>query len=107
MALVVKPTVGVPIFLSAVAIGSLAVHVGVLSSGVGSWYGPFVTGEGAAESASLQTEQQVLPAAATTGDLPTYLEVDASGQESLRVILPDGRTATLVVDDLTSAALIE
>jgi hypothetical protein len=25
----------------------------------------------------------------------------------MRVILPDGRTATLVVDDLTSAALIE
>ena len=36
-----------------------------------------------------------------------FVEVDASGRESLRVILPDGRTATLVVDDLTSAALLE
>jgi hypothetical protein len=39
--------------------------------------------------------------------MPTYLEVDAYGNETMRVILPDGRTATLVVDDLTSAALIE
>ena len=37
--LVVKPTVGVPLFLSAVAVGSFAVHVAVLSntSWVRSW----------------------------------------------------------------------
>lgn len=29
--LVVKPTVGIPLFLGAVAVGSLAVHVGVLT----------------------------------------------------------------------------
>lgn len=107
MWLVVKPTVGIPIFLSAVAIGSLAVHVGVISSGVGSWYGPFVTGSAAEGSASLQTEETVLPASAGAADMPMYLEVDAYGNETLRVTLPDGRTATLVVDDLTSAALIE
>ena len=32
MWLVVKPTVGVPLFLSAVALGSFAVHVAVLSN---------------------------------------------------------------------------
>jgi len=106
--LVVKPTVGIPLFLSAVAVGSLAVHVGVISSGVGSWYGPYVTGgDDAEESASLAVPGTVMPASAEAGDLPTYLDVDANGNESLRVILPDGRTATLVVDDLTSAALIE
>jgi light-harvesting protein B-800-850 alpha chain len=31
MWLVVKPTVGIPLFLGAVAVGSLAVHVGVLT----------------------------------------------------------------------------
>jgi light-harvesting protein B-800-850 alpha chain len=79
MWLVVKPTVGVPLFLGGVAVTSLAVHVAVISSGVGTWYGPYVTGgAGAEESAALSTDE---------------------------AILPDGRTATLLVDDLTQAAL--
>jgi hypothetical protein len=57
--------------------------------------------------AAATQQQTILPASADTGDLPMYLEADAYGNESMRVILPDGRTATLVVDDLTSAALIE
>jgi light-harvesting protein B-800-850 alpha chain len=107
MWLVVKPTVGIPLFLGGVAIASLAVHVAVINAGVGSWYGPYVTGGGAEGSAALQTDDTVLPASADATGLSTYVEVDAHGKENLRVILPDGRTATLVVDDLTSAALIE
>jgi light-harvesting protein B-800-850 alpha chain len=108
MWLVVKPTVGIPLFLGGVAVASLAVHVAVINAGVGSWYTPYVTGGGAAEeSAALQTEQGVLPASADAAGLSAYVEVDAQGNENLRVILPDGRTATLVVDDLRSAALIE
>jgi light-harvesting protein B-800-850 alpha chain len=108
MWLVVNPTVGIPLFLGGVAVTSLAVHVAVIGAGVGSWYSPYVTGgSDAEESAALSTEQNVLPAAADAANLPAYLEVDAAGNESLRVVLPDGRTATLVVDDLTSAALID
>jgi light-harvesting protein B-800-850 alpha chain len=107
MWLVVKPTVGIPLFLGGVAVASLAVHVAVINAGVGSWYTPYVTGGGAEGSAALRTEPGVLPASADAADLPAYIEVDALGNESLRVILPDGRTATLVVDDLTSASLIE
>jgi hypothetical protein len=77
------------------------------SSGVGSWYSRSSPEVPPKAARSLQTEQTVLPAAAEAGDMPTYLEVDAYGNETMRVILPDGRTATLVVDDLTSAALIE
>jgi light-harvesting protein B-800-850 alpha chain len=107
MWLVVKPTVGVPLFLGAVAIGSFAVHVGVLSMGVGSWYGGFVTGgDDAMDSAALQADTTVLPASADVAtDLPMYLDANADGTQSMRVVLPDGRTATLVVDDLTQAAL--
>lgn len=107
MWLVVKPTVGIPLFLSAVAVGSLAVHVGVITSGVGSWYGPYVTGTSAASSAALQTEQSVLPASADAGNLQFFLETDSYGNESIRVMLPDGRVQTLAIEDLTSATLIE
>jgi light-harvesting protein B-800-850 alpha chain len=60
MWLVVKPTIGVPLFLSAVAIGSFAVHVAVLSNT--GWVGDFLTGKGinAQKSASI-----VLPEGAT------------------------------------------
>lgn len=105
MWLVVKPTVGIPLFLGAVAVGSFAVHVAVLSNT--SWVADFLQGQplGAGDTAAAATEATVLPASAETGGLPTYVETDAHGNQSLRVVLPDGRTATLVMDDLTSAAL--
>jgi light-harvesting protein B-800-850 alpha chain len=109
MWLVVKPTVGVPLFLGGVAVTSLAVHVAVISFGVADWYGPYVTGgEGAEESASLEVAPSMMPAGAdATADLPMYIEANADGTQSMRVVLPDGRTATLVVDDLTQAALLQ
>lgn len=60
MWLVVKPTVGVPLFLSAVAVGSFAVHVAVLTNT--SWVSDFLSGQelgtGDAEEAALKLEQQ-------------------------------------------------
>jgi light-harvesting protein B-800-850 alpha chain len=112
MWLVVKPTVGIPLFLTGVAVASLAVHVAVITAGVGSWYTPYVTGSGGAapaaeeESAAMTAPEAIRPASAGAA-ATAFVEVDAAGRESLRVILPDGRTATLVVDDLTSAALLE
>jgi light-harvesting protein B-800-850 alpha chain len=104
MWLVVKPTVGVPLFLGAVAVGSFAVHVAVLTNTT--WVADFLSGSSAGgETAALATEQAILPASgAAAADLPMYIEANADGTQSMRVILPDGRTATLVVDDLTQAA---
>jgi light-harvesting protein B-800-850 alpha chain len=71
MWLVVKPTVGVPLFLSAVAIGSFAVHVAVLTNT--GWVGDFLTGRGinAQKSASI-----VLP---------------DTGTQQAQLVLPDGQ----------------
>ncbi|MEL6646582.1 MAG: light-harvesting protein, partial [Pseudomonadota bacterium] len=56
MWLVVSPTVGVPIFLGAVAIGSFAVHVAVLSNT--SWVDDFLQGVpmGTGDQAALEAE---------------------------------------------------
>lgn len=43
MWLVVKPTVGIPLFLGAVAVGSFAVHVAVLTNT--SWVSDFLSGQ--------------------------------------------------------------
>lgn len=95
--LVVKPTVGVPLFLSAVAVGSFAVHIAVLSKT--NWYENYLIGadlDGA--SAALETDTHVLPASAgVTADTPMYL--DAAAADGATVILPDGRTARLVIED--------
>ena len=95
--LVVKPTVGVPLFLSAVAVGSFAVHVAVLSNT--SWVADFLSGQelGSGDSAALSTDAQVLPASAVTTDTPMYL--DAAMTDGATVVLPDGRTARLVIED--------
>ena len=104
MWLVVKPTVGVPLFLGAVAVGSFAVHVAVLSNTT--WVAEFLSGASASGVASVSQDQAVMPASAdATAQLPMYIEANADGSQSMRVILPDGRSATLVVDDLTLAAL--
>lgn len=96
--LVVKPTVGVPLFLSAVAVGSFAVHVAVLSNT--SWVSDFLSGnELGSSSAALETEQTILPASATVEGGTMYLDASAPAQDGMTVILSDGRTARLVVDD--------
>lgn len=95
--LVVKPTVGVPLFLSAVAVGSFAVHVAVLSNT--SWVSDFLSGEelGSGDSAALATETQVVPASAVTAQTPVY--IDAAITDGAMVVLPDGRTARIVIED--------
>ena len=81
--LAVKPTVGVPLFLSAVAVGSFAVHVAVLSNT--SWVSDFLKGKPMQMSAAVVQEGDVQNAS-----------FDAS--ESNIVILPDGRKA-MIIDD--------
>ena len=101
--LVVKPTVGVPLFLSAVALGSFSVHVAIVSNT--SWVGDFLSGAslGGSDEAALETETRVLPANANvTADTPMYL--DANFEDGVSVILPDGRTARLVIDDQVTLA---
>lgn len=96
--LVVKPTVGVPLFLSAVAVGSFAVHVAVLSNTT--WVSDFLSGnELGSGSAALETETTILPASAKADGGTMYLDASAPTHEGMTVILPDGRTARLVVDD--------
>lgn len=88
MWLVVKPTVGVPLFLSAVAIGSFAVHVAVLSNTT--WVADFLSGKpigGGALSASLALPEQGAAKASYT----------ASGQEVL-ITMPDGTIARAVLE---------
>ncbi|MEM6940938.1 MAG: light-harvesting protein [Pseudomonadota bacterium] len=84
MWLVVKPTVGVPLFLSAVAVGSFAVHVAVLSNT--SWVSDFLSGKplgsGDMETAALKADADVAKAG--------YALEAPDGTRELMVILPDG-----------------
>ena len=87
--LVVKPTVGVPLFLSAVAIGSFAVHVAVLSNT--SWVADFLKGQPMGTTA-----QAALNDGATTKQA-SYTAQAMDGQAIL-VTLPDGTTARAVIE---------
>jgi light-harvesting protein B-800-850 alpha chain len=98
MWLVVKPTVGIPMFLSAVAIGSFAVHVAVLTNT--SWVGDFLQGQplGSGDRvSSLAVPQQDATQASFTAQ--------AVGQ-TVTIMLPDGTVTKAVIaapDSLASA----
>ena len=97
MWLVVKPTVGVPIFLGAVAVGSFAVHVAVLSNT--SWVSDFLSGQemGSTQTAAIEAPIQ---SASADGNTVRFYPVSSSdtamGQDEMVVVLPDGRMGKAV-----------
>jgi light-harvesting protein B-800-850 alpha chain len=88
MWLVVKPTVGVPLFLTAVAVGSFAVHVAVLSNTT--WVADFLSGKPLGAGAA--TAELVMPEseAAKVAFVP-------SGSQEVLITMPDGSTARAVL----------
>lgn len=87
MWLVVKPTVGVPLFLSAVAVGSFAVHVAVLSNTT--WVSDFLSGQelgsGATAALDASTDKAIKKA--------SYLSGSTDDAQVIMVEMPDGSTA--------------
>lgn len=92
MWLVVKPTVGIPMFLTAVAVGSFAVHVAVLTNT--SWVSDFLKGQ--PMGTGDQTAAAVLPQAETDTAKASYAPAPGDGQ-AIKVILPDGTVAHAVI----------
>lgn len=90
MWLVVKPTVGVPLFLSAVAVGSFAVHVAVLSNT--SWVSDFLSGKalGSGDGASAAVKIDTDTAKAS------YAIDNPDGSRDVLVIMPDGTVTKAV-----------
>ncbi len=68
--LVVKPTVGIPMFLGGVALISLAVHTAVLTHTA--WYPAFYNGK-AAVAAAMPKTASVTPAPVATANAPTVV----------------------------------
>jgi len=93
MWLVVSPSVGVPIFLGAVAVGSFAVHVAVLSNT--SWVSDFLSGQ------PLGTGDEMVAAEMIQQDLDTakasYVLDHADGTQEIRVLMPDGTVANAIL----------
>lgn len=93
MWLVVSPTVGVPIFLGAVAVGSFAVHLQVVKNT--SWVADFIQGvpmgSGDEMAANAILEEQELQAAQASYAIPTENGLEVT------VVLQDGRQAQAIL----------
>lgn len=93
MWLVVSPTVGVPLFLGAVAVGSFSVHMQVVKNT--SWVSDFLQGvpmgTGDAMASAALLEQTDLQAAQAAYVLPN------GGDMEVTVILPDGSSAKAIL----------
>lgn len=97
--LVVKPTVGIPLLLSAVAISSFAVHVGIVSNT--SWIEDYHQGlplGSTAETAALAARVGAAKAA-TVAYMPP-----ADGGQQILVIMPDGTTARAILEPQSTTA---
>jgi light-harvesting protein B-800-850 alpha chain len=97
MWLVVKPTVGIPLFLSAVAISSFAVHVAVVS--MAPWLKGYYQGNPiAGGTAALEAPVNIAPAQAA---------FVVPGQQEVLVLMPDGTTARAILQPQGSLAALE
>jgi len=89
MWLVVPPAVGVPVFLGAVAVGSFAVHVAVVSNT--NWVSDFLKGQEMDEMASV-----VIPGDADTANV-AYTTPMGDGSQVITVIMPDGTSVKAIL----------
>lgn len=92
MWLVVSPSVGVPIFLGAVAVGSFAVHVAVLSNT--SWVADFLSGQPLGTGDDEMAAMQLNDVEAATASYVAPLE---GGAQQVTMILSDGTVTTAVI----------
>ncbi|WP_375227823.1 light-harvesting protein [Roseobacter sp. S98] len=103
MWLVVPPAVGVPVFLGAVAVGSFAVHVAVLSNT--SWVSDFLSGQPLGTGDEMAAATTIAPEADVAK--ASYVTDRADGSKEVTVVLPDGTVARAVLQTnevLASAA---
>lgn len=94
--LVVKPTVGVPLFLTAVAVSSFATHVAVMK--YSKWLPEFYAG------AVIEKQADVAMAGPGSSAVVVFdsgLSLASGGAQQGVVVLPDGRTARVVFEDQT------
>jgi light-harvesting protein B-800-850 alpha chain len=88
MWLVVKPTVGIPLFLSGVAITSLVVHASVMTNTT--WVGTFWQGKPKVRASLVAPGTDASSAVVVFNSSSTLA---ADGAQEATVVLPDGRTA--------------
>lgn len=98
--LVVNPTVGIPLFLGAVAVGSFAVHLAVVTNT--SWVSDYLSGmDITGDTAALDTDEKMQTASAPATSF--------GGGQRIQITMPDGSTAWAVIeageDTLASALL--
>lgn len=90
MWLVVSPTIGIPLFLGAVAVGSFSVHMQVVKNT--SWVKDFLQGvpmgTGDQMAAAALLDQSDLDAAQAAYVMPT------GSDNTVTIIMPDGTSAT-------------
>ena len=95
MWLVVHPTIGLPLFLGAVAVGSFSVHLAVVSNTT--WVSDFLSGNEMGSTKTASIEAPVRPAGYAIEEARVYPASGSNGEQMV-VVLPDGRMAKAVFE---------
>lgn len=90
--LVVNPTVGLPLFLGAVAVSSFAVHLAVVSNTT--WIEDYHSGREMGSTASIEGDVKTATLVPSGEGARVYrLSSTKDGLDEMVVVLPDGRMA--------------
>ena len=101
--LVVSPQVGLPVFLGAVAVGSFAVHIAVLSKT--NWYQDYLLGQDLGTTAGVAAARMPSAGEAETAKA-AYVAPGLDGAQEVTIVLQDGTVtrAILKPDDILAVA---
>jgi light-harvesting protein B-800-850 alpha chain len=102
MWLVVKPTVGIPLFLTSVAVGSFAVHLAVLSKT--NWYEDYLVGSELGSGEGMAFFNQNEGGGGDVVQKAAYTRALEDGAKEVTIVLPDGTTARAILQPDVLAA---
>jgi light-harvesting protein B-800-850 alpha chain len=100
--LVVHPTVGIPLFLGAVALGSVMVHTQILLNTT--WLPAFLEGKPVAKTAEATPSETTVLGSNAVVLFNGAGEASPELAQNATVVLPDGRTAKVVFSTADTAA---
>ena len=105
MWLVVNPTVGLPLFLGAVAVGSFSVHVGIVTNTT--WVNDFLSGRemGSTDAATAALATPV-ETASIEGAKIVFEKSDSGEADRAVVVFDDGRVGTVVFEEPVQTAAL-
>ena len=103
--LVVNPTVGIPLLLGAVAVGSFSVHVGIVTNTT--WVKDFLSGRDMGSTDATAAAPATVETAEIDGAKIVFEKSETGEAERAVVVFDDGRVGKIVFEEPVKTAALQ